>query len=264
MARVNRFAGLAAMAAAVSMAATPLAAAELPQPKSSRDATMIGVFDADAVNADNHRRWRRDRVDAGDVIAGVLIIGGIAAIANAATKDKRERDYRYRDNDYRYRDYRNEDYRYREDNRYRDRRGDMRYSDGRGIDNAVRMCLAEVERDVRVEGVDSVERSGEGWRVEGSLYNGRSFTCTIGADGRIETIDTGGRFSAQEDNQHDDDRYAAAWRERDAGRLDDAPRQAQAPQAAPASGAPAYPGGPVDGDIAQDDGRYSTADEGAL
>ena len=32
-----------------------------------------------------------DRVDAGDVIAGILIIGGIAAIASAASKNKRDR-----------------------------------------------------------------------------------------------------------------------------------------------------------------------------
>ncbi len=51
----------------------------------------------------------RDGVSAGDVIAGALIIGGIAAVASAASKNDRydrdgryDRDSRYRDGDYRY------------------------------------------------------------------------------------------------------------------------------------------------------------------
>lgn len=45
------------------------------------------------------RHYDRDGISAGDVIAGALIIGGIAAIASAASKN--DRNY-YRDDDYRY------------------------------------------------------------------------------------------------------------------------------------------------------------------
>ena len=238
MARVNTHAGLAGLVAALSMAATPVAAAELPSPKSSSDVPSMGVFDKDGANAERHRHWRRDRVDAGDVLAGVLIIGGIAAVASAASKssrDKREADYRYRG--YPTRPYPERPYDYRE------RRGDSRYDGGRGIDNAVELCVNEIERDVRVDTVDSVDRTGEGWRVTGALYNGDRFTCNIGADGRVEGVDFGG-LAAREDKQWDDDRYEAAWRNREAE-----PRT----PAASSQQVPAYPGGPIDGDLDESD-----------
>ncbi|HEX5691315.1 MAG TPA: hypothetical protein VFX76_14975 [Roseiflexaceae bacterium] len=115
--------------AALSMAATPLAAADFaaPAPASSTAIPKFAVFDVNSLKAERHRYWRhRDRIDAGDVLAGVLIIGGIAAIANAAAKS--ERNERYRERDYRYdREVRPD---YRGD-------GDRRRSDGaRGIDRA--------------------------------------------------------------------------------------------------------------------------------
>ena len=258
MAQHPRFAAIAGMAAAISMAATPVAAAELPTNTARTSAVfMPGVFDKDAENAERHRRYRyrgyrhRNRVDAGDVLAGVLIIGGIAAIASAASKNSRDR--RYRDRDYRYRDYRyrNQDYRYRE------RRGDSRYEGGRGIDNAVEMCVSQIERDVRVDTVDSVDRTGEGWRVTGSLYNGDRFTCRIGPDGRVDDVDFGGLAASTptprapvEDKQWSDDRYAAAWQ--------DADRAEPAPSTVTTSPQPAYPGGPINGDVEEDD-RYTMA-----
>ena len=228
-------AGLA-FVAALSMGATPVAAAELPI-NTSRSAIPVAIdHSSNAENAEHHRyrhRYRhRNRVDAGDVLAGVLIIGGIAAIASAASKNKRERDSRYRDDRYRDRDY-----------DYRDRRGDSRYDDGSGIDTAVSMCVREIERDVRVGSVDGVDRTAEGWRVTGSLYDGEGFTCRIGSDGRIDTVDYAGGGTAYaapgQDRQWDDDRYRAARAD-----LDGAPRPAE-PQ-------PAYPGGPIDGDLSED------------
>jgi len=44
----------------------------------------------------------RDGISAGDVIAGALIIGGIAAVASAASKNNRDRDYRGYPGDYGY------------------------------------------------------------------------------------------------------------------------------------------------------------------
>jgi hypothetical protein len=231
-----RFASAAALAASLSMAATPLSAADLAPPVASDEP---GVFDADAVNADGYRRWhRRDRVDAGDVIGGLLVLGTIAAVASAASKASRDRDYRTRGYPY---PYPNRDYDYDRD--YRSRPYESRMTDSRGIDRAVDVCAREVERNARVETIDAVNRAGLGWTVSGQLRTGEPFTCSIGADGRIQGVDYGRRGAQVEDRQWDDDAYAAA-------------RAAQDP-----AGAPSYPGGPLPGDDAPgaDDGRYETA-----
>jgi len=227
-----RFATAAALAATASMAAAPLAAAELP-----RFATPVGISDADSVNAQNHRRWRRDRVDAGDVIGGLLVIGTIAAVASAASKASRND--RYRDRDYRYP---GGDYRYD----YRNRPTGSGWNDNRGLDRAVDMCAREVERNARIDSVDNVNRTGAGWRVSGQLRTGEPFTCSIGPDGRIEAVDYGARGAAA-DGQWSDDRYAAA-------------RSAQDAAGEPV---PPYPGGPIVeeevSEVPADDGRYQTA-----
>ncbi len=274
MTRISRLSALSSMTAALAMTITPIAAsaAELPSAPTSQARTapmpMPGVFETEE-KAEHHRRWRGYRgyrhrhrgIDAGDVFAGVLILGGIAAVASAANKNKRDRDYRERD--YRYRD-RDRNYRDR-DYDYRPRRGDSRYDGGRGIDNAVSMCVEQIERDVRVDRVDSVDRTGEGWRVTGSLYNGEGFTCRIGSDGRIEDIDYGASLSsanfseafrdgdtAPAAGQWSDDRYAAARRTTDTS----VPARTVEPEELPS-----YPGGPLPGDSsAGEDDRYRTAD----
>lgn len=240
-----RFSSLSAaigLAATLAMAATPVAAADLPVWPARGQQPAVSVFKSDDVNADGWRRYRhRDRIDAGDVLAGVLIIGGIAAIASAASNSSRNRDYR----DDRYRN----DYRYRTgDDSYRYRRGDSRYTAGSGIDNAVNMCVGAIERDVRVGSVDSVDRDASGWLVSGTIYNGEGFSCRIDGNGRVDGI-TFGRGAAvpysgaSGDRQWDDERYRQAWAQVDAaGRV---PAQASEPQ-------PAYPGGPVDGDLSED------------
>ncbi len=239
MTRISRFPAIAAVAAAVSMAATPAAAAELNVSRSSVSAPAYAAWDSDSENAAAHRRYRgyRDRTSVGDVLAGVLIIGTVAAVASAASKSNR--DGGYRGQPYPSRPYPDRPYDYRAD------RGNDRYNDSRGIDRAVNMCVREVERDVRVRGVNEVERSGDGWRVSGTLYNGDAFDCTLGADGRIDDINYSGRDLGRndriqngqgEDRQWSDDRYANAW--------GNAPQRTAS---APAANMPAYPGGPVDG-----------------
>lgn len=246
----SRLAGASALIAATAMAATPVSAVELPTGPAHAAVPAIGAWDGGTVNADQYRRYRRHHgLDAGDVIAGVVILGGIAAIASAASNSSRNRDYR--DRDYRYRS----DYPYRDrPYQYRPYRGDSRTMDSNGINRAIDMCVREVERDRRIESVDSVDRLTSGWRVEGAVSGGEGFTCLIGNDGRIDDIDYGqrrwngayGETGAGVDRQWDDDAYAQARREQDA----------QAGQQ------PAYPGGPVDGDDdydSDDDGRYQAA-----
>src|SRR3546814_20378012 len=85
------------------------------------------------------------------------------------------------------------------------------------------MVVTQVERDVRVDSVDSVDRTGEGWRVAGTLYNGEGFTCHIGSDGRIDTVDYAG-FAARGERPLGDDRYRAAWANVDGQSSEPAPQ----------------------------------------
>jgi hypothetical protein len=220
MGLVNKFTVSAALAAAGAMVAAPLAAAELPIPAR---ATVATSWNADAVNAQDHR-WRRyrhhDGLDGGDVLAGVLVLGGIAAIASAASHADRDRDYRYPDARYPQRPY---------DSRYRSVPSDPRYDDSRGIVRAVDMCVREVERTRQVDRVDQVSREADGWRIAGVADGGGAFTCRFDAQGRMSGVDFGG-ISLDNDRQWNDDRYAAARAAQDG------------------SATPAYPGGPLPGD----------------
>lgn len=224
-----------ALLAALSLTATPVQAAEMAPVAPQAATPVVPAWAPGDDVAANHRyyRYRRHRgVDAGDVLTGILILGGIAAVANAA---KGSRNARY-PTDARY-----------PDSRYPDpRRGDARYDDGRGIDRAVSQCVDAIERDARVDRVDTVNRNASGWTVTGSLFDGQGFTCSIGADGRIDALDYGARGTAYDtdgadaygyeargsgqDRQYDDDYYAAA--------------RARAETDAQ----PAYPGGPLPGE----------------
>ena len=168
--KLFRGAAVLASAAALSMAATPALAGD---------------------------RWgwgggwgrHHDRVDAGDVLAGILIIGGIAAVASAASKaskNRRSDDYRYPDD----RDYRGEDYRSR-DYRAEDYRGTAYSGD---MNEAVNRCIDEVNRGKsRVESVDGAERDGNGWRVRGRVDGNEDFSCAIDGDGRIRQVSINGQ-----------------------------------------------------------------------
>lgn len=250
MKRFSLFSSSAAMVAALSLAATPAFAAELPV-RAAHAGYSAWNADSENVQRDRYRgRRHRGGVDAGDVIGGLLVIGAIAAVASAVSKPSQPRSYpaQYpqRPGDY---------------------RGGSRYAGGQGIDGAADMCVREIERNVRVDSVDSVERSGSGWRVSGSLYNGDGFTCQIGPDGRIDDVSFGGRRTYQnstyqnnnggeQDRQWTDDRYAAA--RSNAGRSApgaDYSNNAPAPSA-PSANAPAYPGGPVPGENVEDYPEY--------
>lgn len=111
------------------------------------------------------RRWRgRNRgVDAGDILAGVLILGGIAAVASAATNSAR----------------RNGD-----DRSFND---DVRSAS----DRCGAAAVAQSGLGSRIERIDNVVRDGQGWRVEGLVGSRRdgvdSFTCGI-SFGRIDYV----------------------------------------------------------------------------
>jgi hypothetical protein len=111
---------------------------------------------------------RHDGIDAGDIIAGALIIGGIAAIAAAAS----DRDNRYGGNSY---------------GRRHDNYGgdDGYFRDGYGSRRAVEQCINAARREAsrygwaRVTDVTRIDRVRGGYKVRGRLvvedrgYQGR-------------------------------------------------------------------------------------------
>jgi hypothetical protein len=209
------------------------------------------------------RRYRRGP-SAGDVLIGAAIIGGIAAIASSNNRRQRDRDVVIVERDVRVRD---DNPRY--DERRDDRRSGVRGTGSAGLDSAVDQCLTRIERDVRVDTVDGVERNGAGWQVRGTLFNGAPFECRIGNDGQIDGVDYSASFSGapsspylgraerlpsgasapaasepylgKEQAQWSDERYAAAR----------ARAGLAVPTAAPAADQPlpAYPGGPIPGEV---------------
>ena len=186
---VSRSAGALALAAALSVAATPALAAEVYVPVVLHSAI---AHPASVESANDHRGWGggwggrrgRDNVSVGDVLTGVLIIGGIAAIASAASKPKRDRDAEYR---YPSPDQRADSGRYGQPVP----QGSWNGSD-RNLDRAVDSCVNSVERgELRVGTVDSVARLDDGWRVSGRMASGSEFSCTVDRDGNVRGVAAG-------------------------------------------------------------------------
>ncbi|MEP3422044.1 MAG: hypothetical protein ABJN35_09945 [Erythrobacter sp.] len=144
-------------------------------------AGAMALASATPAMADDRHRDRG--VDAGDVIAGAVIIGGLAALAGAFDDNDR-RDRRYRDRDYR-----------GTQTNYRGNRG---YNGN--PQRAIERCIRTAERQARrlggyryadVTQVRDVDRTRYGFRVRGRMevqgsnnYRGRNFdrgrfTCYV-------------------------------------------------------------------------------------
>jgi len=142
-----------------------------------------------------------DGIDLGDVVAGIAIVGGVAALISALDND----DYRY-------------------GSRYGTRRGDAR----RAVDACARAARQEVRYGgdrARVGEIYDVDRAGRGYyRVRGTLnvrdnqygyggyrrgydYDRVRFSCTAGY-GRVVDLDIGGRDL---DRYGDYRRYDRRW-----------------------------------------------------
>ncbi|MET4131223.1 hypothetical protein ABIE62_000331 [Porphyrobacter sp. MBR-155] len=264
---------LAGALAGTTILAAPATAAELPRAQINLGAVSAAFdhsrFDPASVTADYRCRWGcrrghrgghfrgghgRNRIGGGDVLIGAAIIGGAIAIANANNRRNRDRD---RDVVIVERDADDPNY----NPRYQERRNDNRRAAPRGtgssgLDSAVDQCLTRIERDVRVDSVDNVQRTGAGWLVSGALFNGSGFQCRIGNNGQIDGIDYSGGFSSAAP-AIDSDRAEGQWSEQ---RYADArlamggmaQPQAVAPSAPTtpvvAGPMPAYPGGPIPGE----------------
>lgn len=276
MTKLTRLCSIPAIVAALGLA-TPASAVVLPAPAAATSAAhgVANVQDGNVAGWDRYRRYRHRRgSDAGDILAGVIVLGGALAIASAI-KSKRE-DERYRDN------YPQPDPNYRPERR--DERYDAypnRYDDNRrGINGAIEQCVGEVERDNRVGTVDDASRGADGWVIEGDLYEGGRYRCEIDNAGRIRDLDvelTRARYgvapAAPNYGGRDDDYYADArarqgvgdpdernWDEVPAqdGWSDEAPEYAEPVEAAPAE----------DGEQrwrrGEQDDRYQTSDSAVV
>ncbi len=149
-------------------------------------AGAMALASASPAMADDSRD--RDGIGAGEIIAGAVVIGGIAALAGAFDGDRdRDRD-RYRDR------------------RYNDRGRDFRRNEfGRqGSRGAVERCVRAAENQARrfggwryadVTQVHDVDRTRRGFRVEGRIevqgnrsfrdnFDRGRFTCTLDGRGR--------------------------------------------------------------------------------
>lgn len=113
---------------------------------------MAATSAVPAAAHDHYRDYRRDRgISAGEVIAGAVVLGGIAAILSSADRDR----YDYRDRDY-------------------DRRYAYRYDNPR---QAVEQCVRAAEVDARRAGyryadvteISDVDRTRYGYRINGRL-----------------------------------------------------------------------------------------------
>lgn len=258
MAWTFRSLALAGALGATALTSIPAEARSLP------DAFAESRFDPAATIAADHRcgwgcgrgdrwdrGWRRDRVDAGDVILGVALIGAIAAIASSNDRDRdRDRDAIRTDGDP-----------YRRDGEWRDDSRPQRSTfASAGLDNAVTMCVDEIERARRVETVENAVRDASGWEVTGTLAQGSGFRCRIGNDGRIGAVDYGDGFADVSNGQWSDQDYADARAQVGGTVRPDlaASETSVAPTGAPPRRAtstqmPAYPGGPIPGeDIPED------------
>lgn len=135
-------------------------------------AMVMGVA-SPAAAQDRHRDRDRDGISAGEVIAGAVILGGLAAIIASSDNDRDD-----------YRDYRG-DYRdgYRGDYRGNYRGG---YGNGHGSRDAVELCVRAAENQAQrrlgaraeVYEIRDVDRERRGYEVEGRIavrdgYRGR-------------------------------------------------------------------------------------------
>ncbi|MEY4270119.1 MAG: hypothetical protein RLZZ58_1335 [Pseudomonadota bacterium] len=158
--------------------------------------TMSTFAIVPAAQARHRNSWgyrHHDRVDAGDVIGGLLILGTIAAIANSGDKRSRERDRRseryeppYRPDDRR--DDRNAGYDRSQD---RSENGTARTEAGRAADACAWAAEGQLGPDAHTTAIDRVLAEGDGWSVSGRVENGsagpRGFQCTFRA-GRVSAV----------------------------------------------------------------------------
>lgn len=120
-------------------------------------AGAMAMASATPAAADDRRHRDRDGISAGEVIAGAVVLGGLAAILSSSKKDRYREDYRYR-------------------GRYDDRRGygyDSRYSGRQAVEQCVRAAERQAQRytgsRAEVYEIRDVDRERRGYEVKGRI-----------------------------------------------------------------------------------------------
>lgn len=208
---MKRFSALAASAAVL---VTSLGGLGVASPAAAQWGSYYGGYGGGYYGGRHYRH--RDRIDIGDIIGTVLVVGAVATVINQVGKigenDRRDRDRRY---DRRY-DRRDRDYDDRYEGRYGDRYEDRDYApqrnrrddrSARGVqateDRAADACSWAAEGQAgdgaRVERINGVRADGEGWRVDGTLRQaGRSDSFTCGyTNGRVDFVQFGDKLSVR-------------------------------------------------------------------
>lgn len=125
-----------------------------------------------------HHRHHGGGDTVGNLLLGAVIGGGIFAVANSANKNRAVAS-----------------------RRGDDQRDDL-YEAGSDAREVASMCSDAVENMARgrVSAVESVDRDGDGWRVDGTIdverEGDRNFFCGV-RNGRVETVQLSSRESAR-------------------------------------------------------------------
>ncbi|MCC7395425.1 MAG: hypothetical protein IT553_11325 [Sphingomonadaceae bacterium] len=170
---------------------------------------VLTAMPASAQRYERHRDRYHDGISAGEVIAGAVIIGGLAAILSGGGRDRNDRRY-----DPRYGNY---------DNRYDGYYDGYNWDSYGGSREAIQRCVRAVERrggygaDTDVRRITDIDRIRGGYRVQGNVavdyrrgyrndwrdrdgrygrdWDGRQryddrgrFTCTV-RYGRVQDVD---------------------------------------------------------------------------
>ena len=181
-----------ALAVPASNPAKPRAAKTVPItiPLSVMPVTATAWSPADE-RYEARRHWKRHRhndgIDGGDLLGGLLVLGGIVAVAAAIDKSDDEVRERREGGTYSQRPY---DYRGDQDRSEIDRRDDWREQGGQNRsfadqqDRAVDACSAEAAGSGQVDEIYEVEWLDSEWRVRGDYQGGGGFTCSVDSNGR--------------------------------------------------------------------------------
>ena len=161
---------------------------------------MAAASPAQAQNRGDRYDRDRDGISAGEIIAGVVVLGGLAAILSSGDND------RYDNRGYDGRDYRGGDYGY-DNGRYNGGYDYNRYGNSR---QAINQCVNAVnqrssyKRGARVDQVTRVERTGKGYKIEGRVSTNDRYGNDRYNNGRYND----GRYNdGRYDNRYGNDRY---------------------------------------------------------
>ncbi len=150
---------------------------------------------APAAAQDRYRDRDRGGISTGEVIAGAVVLGGIAAVAAAASND-RDR-YGYNDRDYRdrdYRDYGDNDW-YGRGSGWYDYDSNRRYGRNNNPERAVNQCVRAAEREAERYGggradvtrIRDIDRERGGFEVVGTIQVSQRHGRGWNRDRRVDT-----------------------------------------------------------------------------